>query len=628
MTTRGTRTLVLGGVRSGKSGVGESMLAHQRAVRYIATGPTLTSDAEWVARVEQHRRRRDARYTTVETTDLTAELSVAPDTATLVDDLGNWLAADIDATGGWTSPTDRSERTEQLCAAIAGVTADLVIISPEVGLAPVPSTPAGRLFQDELGALNAAVAAVCDRVLLVVAGRVVELPAPATPTAPETAPAAPAEAPTAPAEAPTAPEVSPTAPEVSPTAPTPAPTAPRSAPTAPSAPVVAALAAREIDPIDAEVFDHIDRPDDAVADAARARQLTLTKPARSLGRLEELSVWVSACQGVCPPRSIEQATVVVFAGDHGVAQAGVSAYPPEVTAQMVANIASGGAAVNVLARQSGATVRVVDMSVDADTPPEVSGYKVRRGSGDLRVTDALSIAEARSAVAAGRAIVDDLVDSGADLLIAGEMGIGNTTPAAVLVGTLTRHEPVEVVGRGTGIDDIGWMRKTAAIRDGMRRGRRHLHDPLALVAAVGGADLAAMAGFLAQAAVRKTPVILDGVVVTAAALVAAELAPGAPAWWVAGHRSVEPAHAFALEHLDLEPILDLQMRLGEGSGALMALPIVSSSVEILRSMSTFDEAGVSDAESAEAEHEATQAGDHLADDPRSEDSSTTSSAGV
>ena len=607
MTTRGPRTLVLGGVRSGKSGVGESMLAHQRAVRYIATGPTLTSDAEWVARVEQHRRRRDARYTTVETTDLTAELSVAPDTATLVDDLGNWLAADIDATDGWTSPTDRSERTEQLCAAIAGVTADLVIISPEVGLAPVPSTPAGRLFQDELGALNAAVAAVCDRVLLVVAGRVVELPAPSTPTAPS---------------------VSPTAPETAPAAPAEAPTAPTSAPTAPSAPVVAALAAREIDPIDAEVFDHIDRPDDAVADAARARQLTLTKPARSLGRLEELSVWVSACQGVCPPRSIEQATVVVFAGDHGVAQAGVSAYPPEVTAQMVANITSGGAAVNVLARQSGATVRVVDMSVDADTPPEVSGYKVRRGSGDLRVTDALSIAEARSAVAAGRAIVDDLVDSGADLLIAGEMGIGNTTPAAVLVGTLTRHEPVEVVGRGTGIDDIGWMRKTAAIRDGMRRGRRHLHDPLALVAAVGGADLAAMAGFLAQAAVRKTPVILDGVVVTAAALVAAELAPGAPAWWVAGHRSVEPAHAFALEHLDLEPILDLQMRLGEGSGALMALPIISSSVEILRSMSTFDEAGVSDAESAEAEHEATQAGDHLADDPRSEDSSTTSSAGV
>lgn len=594
MTTRGTRTLVLGGVRSGKSGVGEALLAEHTEVRYIATGPTLTSDAEWVARVEEHRRRRDERYTTVETTDLTTELSTTPDVATLVDDLGNWLAADIDATNGWESPIDRSDRTEQLCAAISAVTADLVIISPEVGLAPVPSTTVGRAFQDELGALNSAVAAVCDRVLLVVAGRVVELPAdfpapaahtpqqqasPQNPAAPDVAPAA---AVTAAAAAVSAPATEPAAPDTA--------TAASGSMSEP----------REVVATDAEVFDHIDRPDESVAQAARDRQLTLTKPAGSLGRLEDLSVWIAACQGECPPRSIEQANVVVFAGDHGVAQAGVSAYPPEVTAQMVANIASGGAAVNVLARQSGATVHVVDMSVDADTPPEVSRYKVRRGSGDLRVTDALTIAEARASIAAGRAIVDDLVDSGADLLIAGEMGIGNTTPAAILVGTLTRHEPVEVVGRGTGIDDLGWMRKTAAIRDGMRRGRRYIHDPLALVAAVGGADIAAMAGFLAQAAVRRTPVILDGVVVTAAALVAAELAPGAVSWWVAGHRSVEPAHTFALEHLDLEPILELRMRLGEGSGALMALPVVSSSVEILRGMSTFDEAGISDADSSAA----------------------------
>ena len=594
MTTRGTRTLVLGGVRSGKSGVGEALLAEHSEVRYIATGPTLTSDAEWVARVEEHRRRRDERYTTVETTDLTAELSTTPDVATLVDDLGNWLAADIDATNGWESPIDRSDRTEQLCAAISAVTADLVIISPEVGLAPVPSTAVGRAFQDELGALNSAVAAVCDRVLLVVAGRVVELPADFP--APEAQTAQQQRSPQKPA----APDVAPTA------AATASAVAITAAATAPKAPDTATAASGsmsespKVDATDAEVFDHIDRPDESVAQAARDRQLTLTKPAGSLGRLEDLSVWIAACQGVCPPRSIEQANVVVFAGDHGVAQAGVSAYPPEVTAQMVANIASGGAAVNVLARQSGATVHVVDMSVDADTPPEVSRYKVRRGSGDLRVTDALTIAEARASIAAGRAIVDDLVDSGADLLIAGEMGIGNTTPAAILVGTLTRHEPVEVVGRGTGIDDLGWMRKTAAIRDGMRRGRRYIHDPLALVAAVGGADIAAMAGFLAQAAVRRTPVILDGVVVTAAALVAAELAPGAVSWWVAGHRSVEPAHTFALEHLDLEPILELRMRLGEGSGALMALPVVSSSVEILRGMSTFDEAGISDSDSSAA----------------------------
>ena len=589
MTTRGTRTLVLGGVRSGKSGVGEALLAEHTEVRYIATGPTLTSDAEWVARVEEHRRRRDERYTTVETTDLTGELTSTPDVATLVDDLGNWLAADIDATNGWESPIDRTDRTAHLCAAISDVTADLVIISPEVGLAPVPPTPAGRAFQDELGALNSAVAAVCDRVLLVVAGRVVELPAKLPASVPLTAqqdlaPRKPAETHKPAAAA-----------DVAPTA---AVLAPATAEAVPASGTISEP--REVVATDAEVFDHIDRPDETVAQAARDRQLTLTKPAGSLGRLEDLSVWIAACQGVCPPHSIEHANVVVFAGDHGVAQAGVSAYPPEVTAQMVANIASGGAAVNVLARQSGATVHVVDMSVDADTAPGVSRYKVRRSSGDLRATDALTIAEARKAIAAGRAIVDDLVDSGADLLIAGEMGIGNTTPAAILVGTLTRHEPVEVVGRGTGIDDSGWMRKTAAIRDGMRRGRRYIHDPLALVAAVGGADIAAMAGFLAQAAVRRTPVILDGVVVTAAALVAAELAPGAVSWWVAGHRSVEPAHTFALEHLDLEPILELRMRLGEGSGALMALPVVSSSVEILRGMSTFDEAGISDSDSSAA----------------------------
>ncbi|MFZ2238747.1 MAG: nicotinate-nucleotide--dimethylbenzimidazole phosphoribosyltransferase, partial [Gordonia amarae] len=191
------------------------------------------------------------------------------------------------------------------------------------------------------------------------------------------------------------------------------------------------------------------------------------------------------------------------------------------------------------------------------------------------------------------AIADSLVDAGADLLIAGEMGIGNTTPASVLIGTITSREPVEVVGRGSGIDDAGWIRKTAAIRDGMRRVRPHRHDPLTMLATVAGADLTAMAGFLAQAAVRKTPVIVDGVIVTATALVAEQLAPGAVQWWVAGHRSVEPAHAAALEHLDLEPIMEMSMRLGEGTGAVLALPVVQSAIDVLTSMATFGEAGVS-----------------------------------
>ncbi|WP_288815724.1 nicotinate-nucleotide--dimethylbenzimidazole phosphoribosyltransferase, partial [uncultured Gordonia sp.] len=357
------------------------------------------------------------------------------------------------------------------------------------------------------------------------------------------------------------------------------------------------------DPTDAEVFAPIAPPDEAVAQDARKRQAVLTKPPGSLGRVEEIGVWIAACQGQCPPAPLISPTVVVFAGDHGVARGGVSAFPPEVTAQMVANIAAGGAAVNVMAGRVGAAVKVVDMSVDADTPPELSRYKVRRSSEDLRTTDTISLAEAREALAAGRAIADDLVDSGTDLLIAGEMGIGNTTPATVLIGALTRREPVEIVGRGTGVDDAGWMRKTAAIRDGMRRARKVIHDPLALLAAVGGADLAATVGFLAQAALRRTPVILDGVVITAAAMVANELAPGAMRWWIAGHRSVEPAHQIALDHLDLVPVLDLSMRLGEGSGAVLALPIVQSAADLLGSMATFDEAGVSD---REAEHATVQ----------------------
>ncbi len=233
------------------------------------------------------------------------------------------------------------------------------------------------------------------------------------------------------------------------------------------------------------------------------------------------------------------------------------------------------------------------MAVAADTPEQISAHKVRRGSGLIDRADALTQQEVEAAIAAGRAVADEEVDGGADLLIAGDMGIGNTTPAAVLVAALTSAEPVAVVGRGTGVDDNGWMRKVAVIRDALRRARKVANDPVALLRTAAGADLAATAGFLAQAAVRRTPVLLDGVVVGAAAVVAEELAPGARQWWVAGHRSPEPAHALVLEHLDLTPLLDLGMRLGEGSGALAALPLLVLAARVLGEMATFDEAGVS-----------------------------------
>ena len=294
-------------------------------------------------------------------------------------------------------------------------------------------------------------------------------------------------------------------------------------------------------------FAAVPLPDAGVAAAARARQDTLTKPRGALGRLEDLAVWVASCQGQCPPRQFERARVVVFAGDHGVARSGVSAYPPEVTAQMVANIDAGGAAINVLAGIAGATVRVADLAVDA----------------------------------------------GADLLIAGDMGIGNTTAAAVLVAALTNAEPVAVVGFGTGISDAGWARKTAAVRDALFRTLHALPDPVALLRCCGGADLAAIAGFCAQAAVRRTPLLLDGMAVTAAALVAERLAPGSRRWWQAGHRSTEPGQGLALTTLGLDPILDLGMRLGEGTGATVALPVLRAAVAALSSMTTFAEAGVS-----------------------------------
>lgn len=346
-------------------------------------------------------------------------------------------------------------------------------------------------------------------------------------------------------------------------------------------------------------FSPVTPPDQQSHREAVARHEQLTKPAGSLGRLEELGIWVAACQGSCPPRPFARPQVVVFAGDHGVATRGVSAYPSEVTRQMVGNFLAGGAAVNVLAAAAGATVRVVDIAVDCDDaatsemPPLVTRHKVRRSSGSIDREDALSSQQAEDALATGSAIADEEVDRGADLLIAGDMGIGNTTPAAVLVAALTGAEPVAVVGRGTGIDDATWMRKTAAIRDALCRARPVVADPAALLRTVGGADLAAMTGFLAQAAVRRTPVILDGIAAGAAALLAEELAPGAREWWVAGHRSVEPAHTLVLEHLQLTPILELSMRLGEGSGAVVALPLLQMAVRVLAEMATFDDAGVS-----------------------------------
>ncbi|MFJ1461324.1 nicotinate-nucleotide--dimethylbenzimidazole phosphoribosyltransferase [Nocardia sp. N2S4-5] len=608
----GVRTLVLGGARSGKSAFAEELAGRAGAVRYVATAVVDPSDADFAERVAAHRVRRPGVWNVVEGDPVALLAEPAP--VTLVDDLGTWLTGRINARAAWEQPrgTVRPD-IDDLVAAVTGYQHRLIIVSPEVGLGVLPATRSGRLFQDELGELNQRLAAVCDEVYLVVAG----IPTRIKPNA--TVEGAPGALVGAAAPGGVVNDAARTVSE-SPSSGEgvgPAGSAHDDGGTDASARTVVTgsgssgagevQTAGGVDGVDtgertsefsgaAPEFGPVVAPDAQVRGQAEARQLELTKPGGALGRLETLGNWVAACQGVCPPRQFQRARVVVFAGDHGVARHGVSAYPSEVTAQMVANFLAGGAAVNVLARLADATVRVVDIAVDGDTDPSVSTYKIRRSSGRIDREDALTEAEVNAALAAGKAIADEEIDGGADLLIAGDMGIGNTTPATVLIATLTDTEPVLAVGRGTGIDDAGWMRKAAAVRDAMWRARSHRHDPAALLRVAGGADLAAAAGYLAQAAARRTLVILDGVVITAAALLADMLAPGAKAWWVAGHRSTEPSHARALDRLGLEPLVDLGMRLGEGSGALTALPVLRAAVSALTDMATFADAGVSTAD--------------------------------
>lgn len=327
-------------------------------------------------------------------------------------------------------------------------------------------------------------------------------------------------------------------------------------------------------------------PSTSARAAAVERTNALAKPLGSLGRLEEIGAWVAACQDQCPPRPLENVRAVIFAGDHGVTRSGVSAYPAEVTPAMVRAFVDGRAAMNVLARQHGAHVRVVDISVDDDlagVPAEVTAHKIRRGCGAIDVEDAMTSAEAAEALHAGWAIAAAEAAAGADLLIVGDMGIGNTTPAAALIAAMLDLDADAVTGTGTGLDEEGRRAKAATIQRALdRAGERATVEDL--LAGLGSPDIAAGVGFLAGAAEAGVPVIVDGLIATAEALLAERYAPGAAAWFVAGHRSTEPAQAYALSQLGLRPILDLEMRLGEGSGAMAAVPLVQSAIAILNDM--------------------------------------------
>jgi nicotinate-nucleotide--dimethylbenzimidazole phosphoribosyltransferase len=333
-------------------------------------------------------------------------------------------------------------------------------------------------------------------------------------------------------------------------------------------------------------------PDAALADAAQRRLDALTKPPGSLGRLEELALRLAVLAGGEP--RVERPVVFTFAADHGVAAEGVSAYPQTVTAQMVENFLRGGAAVNVLARQAGARLVVADFGVA--TPPPSSdalvSVPVARGTRNMAEEPAMTRAQAVQALEAGAALAEAALDAEADLLGTGEMGIGNSTAAAALVAALTGAGPERVTGRGTGVDDATWRRKVETVRRALAVTRPDPRDGLDALAKVGGFEIAGLVGVILAGAARRVPVVLDGFIAGAAALVATALAPEARHALFAAHRSAEPGHALVLERLGLAPYLDLGLRLGEGTGAALFVPLARAACRLYTEMATFKSAGV------------------------------------
>jgi nicotinate-nucleotide--dimethylbenzimidazole phosphoribosyltransferase len=335
--------------------------------------------------------------------------------------------------------------------------------------------------------------------------------------------------------------------------------------------------------------------DGAALAAAWERQRDMTKPPGALGVLETIAAQLSGLARTCPPPVPEPAAVAVFAADHGVHAQGVTPWPQEVTGQMVRNFLDGGAVVNAFAAQVGAEVCVVDVGVIGELPvsPGLVPRRVRPGTADMTQGPAMTREEAISAVEVGIEVARDLVTAGNKALLTGDMGIANTTASAALISVFTGLDPAEVTGRGTGVDDATHARKVEVVRAALARHNPDPEDPIGVLAAVGGLEHAAIAGLVIGAAALRVPVVLDGVIAGAAALVAQRLAPDAVAACVAGHRSAEPGHAAALDRLGLRPLVDLELRLGEGTGAVLALPLVQSAARVMHDVATFDSAGVS-----------------------------------
>ncbi|HQU44766.1 MAG TPA: nicotinate-nucleotide--dimethylbenzimidazole phosphoribosyltransferase, partial [Pirellulales bacterium] len=335
--------------------------------------------------------------------------------------------------------------------------------------------------------------------------------------------------------------------------------------------------------------------DHKAMDAARRRLNMLTKPRGSLGRLEELGVQLAGITGRVPP-VVTDKTIFLFAADHGVAAEGVSAYPADVTAQMVANFLSGGAAINVLARQAGASLVVVDVGVAAEISahPQLVASKIALGTGNMVLEPAMTREQAERSIDAGRAAFRPCQLAGM-----GEMGIGNSTSAAAIVAAATGRPPSEVVGRGTGIDDATLARKIAAVEKALALHQPDGGDGISLLTSVGGFEIGALAGAMLAATAARVPIVLDGFIATAAALVAVRLCPAVKGCLIAAHRSAEQGHAVALAELRLRPLLDLEMRLGEGTGAALAFHLIEAACRTMQEMATFASAGISERKAAE-----------------------------
>jgi nicotinate-nucleotide--dimethylbenzimidazole phosphoribosyltransferase len=345
-----------------------------------------------------------------------------------------------------------------------------------------------------------------------------------------------------------------------------------------------------------ETIQSIQPLDQGVIKLARSRQDTLTKPPGSLGRLEEIAIQVAGITGLVRPQ-IRDKVVITCAGDHGAVAKNVSAYPQEVTPQMVVNILGGGAAINVLARHAGARVVVVDagVAVDLDPHPDLVVKKVGYGTDDFTQGPAMSLDGAVGAIEAGIEVVQGELVRGMDIVATGDMGIGNTTPSSAVVAAMTGRPVVEVTGRGTGIGDRQLAHKVTVIEKGLAVNRPEPSDGLDVLCKVGGYEIGAIAGVVLGAAANRVPVVVDGFISTAGALIAASLAPLATSYMIAAHASVEIGHRAALERLGLTPCLDFDLRLGEGTGAALVLGVVEAACKILDEMATFESAGVSGA---------------------------------